>query len=173
MADWMIAFVFALPLAACASVPNELQGQFVDLTPQQAKSLGLEGTPVRWGGDVLEVRPGKSDTCFGVLGRPLDSTGRPLMGDNSIGRFVACMQGFHDPAVYTKGRFVTVVGKLIKPVSQKVGEYDYEYAAVATERIYLWPEQSYPPYPAYYYDPWYDPFYYRWGHFRYYHPHRW
>lgn len=161
-------------LSACATPPPAaIQGSFPTLTPQQALTQAATGQSVRWGGEIIETLPGKDETCFEIIARPLDSTARPILGDNvQQGRFIACRQGFYDPEVYAKGRELTVAGRLGSPTQRKIGEYEYRYPRVAIDTLQLWPlrVRAY-DYPPYYRDPFYDPFYDPFWPFG--HPRRW
>jgi outer membrane lipoprotein len=149
-----------LLLAACATPPPVLSGSaFSEVTLQEAQGRGLSGERVRWGGTIVSTTPGKDETCFEILSRPLDREARPRRTDQSDGRFVACARAFFDPAVYAPGREVTVIGTLQTPTVGKIGEYEYRFPRVAAETVFLWPEreavQAY-----YYYDPWPGPYWY-------------
>lgn len=145
-------------LAACATAPKPLQGQFAPITSQQGLAQTAQGQSVRWGGRVIETLPGADQTCFQMLARPLNSLGRPTARNNdaSDGRFLACRSGFYDPAVFQPGREITFIGRLDGQQSVKIGEYEYTLPRLAADVIYLWPEQTQsnlpPPYP--YYGPW-------------------
>ena len=152
-------------LAGCATVPAPLAGDnFTPVTPQQAAGGGSpSGQRVRWGGEIIRVEPRPDATCFEILSRELYADARPNRRDHSDGRFIACKQGFFDPAVYDKGRDITVVGAISGSEKHKVGQYDYTFAKVNADEVYMWPKRA--AYPAGYYDPlWgprpYDPF---WG----------
>jgi outer membrane lipoprotein len=148
----------ALGLAACATVPQPLNGQFQQVAP--ANAAAANGTHVRWGGRIVATEPGPQETCIYALARPLDSSARPSMRGDSMGRFVACHSGFYDPEVFAKGREVTITGTLDGTITRKVGEYDYPYPKIDADVIYLWPRER-PMQAGYYRDPfWYDPF---WG----------
>ncbi|RDS80594.1 hypothetical protein DWU98_14015 [Dyella monticola] len=154
-----LAAVSAL-LAACATVPQPLQGNFANVTTASAQQGGAGGTQVRWGGSIISTEPGQQSTCFYVLGRPLDNQARPVLDNNNTqGRFVACRAGFYDPEVFKPGREITVTGTLQGVVTRKVGDYDYAYPRVDANVVYLWPKRQmmtgYPYGPG-----WYDPF---WG----------
>lgn len=149
-------------LSACATTPAPLAtGPFADITPQAAQNQSLSGQRVRWGGSIVSTTPGQSDTCFEIVSRPLDSNARPEETDRSLGRFIACAPGFHDPAVYAKDREITVTGVLEAPVVSKIGDYDYRFPRVRAEQIYLWPKRI-EYVPGYYYDPFYNPFWSPW-----------
>jgi len=144
--------VLAASLGACATVPAPLHGQFAPVTPKEALANTAQ-TPVRWGGEIISVDPKAGHTCFEVLGRELDATARPVPHDPSLGRFLACRDGFYDPEEFKQGRYLTVVGRIDGSEQGKIGEYDYTYPRVAADTVYLWPERSYVAAP-YYYDPW-------------------
>jgi outer membrane lipoprotein len=157
---------FASALAGCATVPSQLAGDnFSAVTPQQAAGQNASGQRVRWGGEIINVEPRADTTCFEVLARELYSDARPRRsGDQSDGRFIACGQGFYDPAVYTKGRDLTVTGSIDGSEQHKVGEYNYTFPHVAADQVYLWPKRQrvdyYQPWGPYYYDPFWGPY---WG----------
>jgi outer membrane lipoprotein len=148
-------------LAACATVPQPLQGNFTNVTSLNAQAGNAGGQTVRWGGEIISTEPGQQSTCFYVLGRPLDDQARPIHngGDaNTQGRFVACRAGFYDPEVFTRGREITVTGTIQGSMTRKVGDYDYNYPRIDASVVYLWPKR--PVGGGYPYGGWYDPY---WG----------
>jgi outer membrane lipoprotein len=152
-------------LAACATAPKPLQGTYTQVTPRDAVAGAQVGASVRWGGSIVDTKPGQDQTCFQLLSRPLNATGRPANGapDATDGRFIACRAGFYDPAVFAPGRDVTFIGKIEGYETTKIGDYDYKLPKVAADVVYLWPEQrevQVNPYPYYPYDPFWGP---RWG----------
>lgn len=158
----LCALVSALLLAACATVPQPaVEGAVSQMSPAQALESGEVGQQVRWGGTILAVKPEKERTCFEVLSRPLDGSGRPEKTDKSYGRFLGCASGFYDPVVYRHGRDFTVVGRVEPATTGKVGDADYRYARLRIEKLYMWPPE--PPELLIRSDPFYfpPPFYYR------------
>lgn len=134
----------ALPLfAACASVPKPLTGDFAPVTANAIADSGRNGDLVRWGGVVVDVEPEAERTCLQILSRPLSDVARPRDRDRDVseGRFLACRAGFYDPEVFTKGREVTITGRVVGSAERSVGEYRYLMPEVAAEVIYLWPER--------------------------------
>lgn len=132
-----IAATLAL-IAGCATAPKPLQGDFVSRSPREPAALGER---VRWGGAVIAVEPQSGRTCFQILARSLAANGRPRETDDSEGRFLACRAGFYDPAVFTAGREVTVVGSADGSESRTVGDYPLDLPRVAAEAIHLWPQR--------------------------------
>lgn len=145
-------------LSACATAPAPLRGDFASQSPQ------VQASPVRWGGMILSVEPGREQTCFELLSRPLDASARPRLVDESDGRFVACRAGFYDPAAFAAGRHLTVTGRLDGEVQRQVGEHSLRLPRVAADVIYLWPERveihvrSHPGF----WGPYYGPRYWWW-----------
>lgn len=151
----------ALVLGGCATIPKPLAGNFSAVTPSAAQhGTAAEGAQVRWGGQIIRTEPAADHTCFYILARPLDGNARPQEGGDADGRFVACHSGFYDPEVFTKGREVTITGRLDGTLDGKVGQYDYTYPRVAASVIYLWKPR---PRVVHYADPYYDPFWGPWG----------
>jgi len=137
----LLAIALLITAAGCASIPEPLAGDYAEFQPEQATDRSV-GAQVRWGGSIVDTRPGQSETCIEILARELDSSLRPMSGDVSFGRFLACREGFRDPAVFTSGRDVTVVGQLESFVDDTIGEFVYRYPRLDTEVIYLWPERA-------------------------------
>ena len=163
----LVVTLAALGLASCATMPGDLAGRYAAITPQQAGASGASGTPVRWGGKIIETDPGRTKTCIYVLGEPLSHrTARPRIERDSIGRFVACRNGFYDPEVYAKGREVTVTGILQGTRVRKTGRYEYTYPSIVADTIHLWPARvayrGYYGYNSPYYTPFWGPAYNPW-----------
>ncbi|MGB5487169.1 MAG: Slp family lipoprotein, partial [Lysobacterales bacterium] len=107
-----LAILATLSFSACTTIPEQLKGDYVALSPENTTEKELQ-TPVRWGGVILETRPESEYTCFEILARELQTSMRPQKSDQANGRFIACKPGFYDPEVFKKGREVTVTGKVI------------------------------------------------------------
>ncbi|MGH8182052.1 MAG: Slp family lipoprotein [Rhodanobacteraceae bacterium] len=164
----LFAAVGVLALGGCATIPQPLQGNYAPVSLDAARSGGASATQVRWGGEIIQTEPRQQQTCFFVLAQPLDSQARPKRGnEDSLGRFVACRQGFYDPEVFRKGREITVTGSLDGTIQHKIGEFNYTYPKVEANNVYLWPKR--PLYVQRPYDawgpwgPWGDPFWGGWG----------
>lgn len=157
---WLWTVLIVALLSGCASIPNPIKGDVAAISPQQTLHEDVRGNRVRWGGEIVKATAGKEETCFELLARPLDRSARPLRDDNTEGRFIACSPQFFDPAVYAKGRELTVVGTVQEPVTGKIGEYDYRYPRVAIDTLYLWPlRPDFNVVPQPYFYPYYSPFY--------------
>ena len=136
------ALLAALLLAGCVTVPAPLQGSYSAALPSESATHGQPGERVRWGGQVVGVHNGASESCFEIVGKVLGNDGRPLVHDRSEGRFIACRGGFYDPEVFKAGREVTVVGTVNRFESHRIGDFDYRYPIVMADVVYLWPERK-------------------------------
>ena len=173
MRTYILCVVAAVLLGGCASVvpqairtvaPGNVQIAQVREQPQQFRD-----TVVRWGGHIVSTSNERAHTVLEIVGRNLDDEGRPQADDHGLGRFLAKVQGFLDPAIYKPEREVTVHGRIEAVVEQPIGDYRYTYPVIQVDDVYLW--KSRPPlrphYP-YYYDPFfYDPWNpWRWPYYR-------
>jgi len=153
-------------LAGCSTVPAPLEGDpsaFSPIMANQATEQSV-GARVRWGGVIVATEPKTDRTCMEILARELDRSTRPVVrNDIHFGRFMACGAGFRDPAIYTEGREVTLIGRLDGFMQAPIGEFLYRYPTVEVENLYLWPERmeqdDYPHRYSLYYQGWWGPSY--------------
>jgi outer membrane lipoprotein len=135
----LVALVASL-LAACVTQPAPLQGQFTAITPRDATDRDMTGATVRWGGRIVQIEPQDNRTCFEMLSTGLNDYGRPYWGTDEVGgRFIACRNGFYDPALFEKNREVTFTGHIDGYEVRRIGGYDYRFPRVAADVVYLWP----------------------------------
>lgn len=159
-----LTYIFILMLmTACSSnippdirEPVEGEVQFMEVKGNVQNHLSRK---FRWGGVIIGTENKQESSWITIVAFPLDDNGRPRITDISPGRFIAVANQFLEPLVYSQEREITVTGRLVKTVVQKVGEFDYEYPVLDVEKFYLWPplaevEDKEP----YYYRPYY-PFY--------------
>jgi len=168
---WLVYSAFLLQLAACASIPDPLRGEYPGATPA-AVGPGQVGSQVRWGGILIATNPEPEQTCFEILGKTLEESARPIESEESQGRFIACKPGFQDPEIFKSGRDVTIIGRINRFEPRNIGEYEYRYPIVDAQVVYLWPER--PDYAdrPYYYHPyfWSYPYPYYWYPYPYFRP---
>jgi outer membrane lipoprotein len=164
MARGTAALIGALLLGGCASAafpPEMLQGVNQSLTLGDLRRApdAYVNQKVVLGGEIVETRPQAEQTEIEVLGRPLRRDESPAWTDVSEGRFLVISRQFLDPAVYAKGRRLSVVGAFTGEEERPIGDQPYRYPVIAAEQVRLWPAQlpayAFPyPYPYYPY-PWY------------------
>ncbi|NLO79192.1 MAG: Slp/YeaY family lipoprotein [Xanthomonadaceae bacterium] len=165
---WLLPLALAIGLAGCASkLPQPIREA---PEPDLALRVAVQdperyfGRQVRWGGSIAGVDNRAEETCLEVVGRELQSSGKPVAGNGSPGRFLACTGEFLDPVVYAEGRLVTVAGTLEAVETRLVGKYPYRYPVVQVSALHLWAPE--PERVIYEPDPfWYDPFW-PWPYYR-------
>ena len=161
--SWELA---ALLSAGCSPALSPAVCQQIDTTLSLQLRTTLEsykGRIAMWGGDILSTRKLTEGTLLAVLQKPLDATDRPLATDQTAGRFMALCEGYLDPVVYSKGRQVTLAGRVLGTRTDAVGEITYVYPLLACLEVYLWPPRP-DTRALYLYDywwPWYRPYWWR------------
>ena len=162
-----ILLIFAsLLLSGCASsIPPTISNapeSAASLSQLRAMPQDYIGQSVRLGGRIIEVENHQHDSWISIVEQPLQGNGKPRTSDQSAGRFIARVKGFVDPAVFSKGRRITVAGRFERLQTRKIGDYDYRYAIIDADDYYLWPREPkvrYAPSNVLWpYSPWYGPY---------------
>jgi outer membrane lipoprotein len=163
---WLLLYLLSLSMAACAypiseqlreEVTEDVSFQMVLKNPS-----AYVGDIVLWGGFILRTENLKEGVEIFVLDTPLDYWEDPEPEQYSRGRFIAKTAKFLDPAVYKKGRKITLAGEIIGGTTLPLGEAQYTYPVVMIKQIHLWKKAPYYPYyyyPGGWYGPYYGPFY--------------
>jgi len=99
---------------------------------------GYKGIMVVWGGDIIETQNLKEGTQIVVLQRPLARSEQPIEENKSGGRFLVLYKGFLDPAIYEKGRKITVAGIIEGEKVLPLGQSEYHYPYLNAREIHLW-----------------------------------
>lgn len=162
----LAALTLLLLLSGCAttSVPEAIRepppGDLA-LPEVRGNVDARQGERVRWGGVIAGVENRADETWLDIVARPLAGSGRPQERGDSLGRFIARVEGFLDPAIYREGRQVTVSGSIDGALTRPIGEYPYRYVVVDTDTTKLWEPRVDAGYysPYYHRPPFYDPFY--------------
>ena len=168
MRIYLLSAVAAVALGGCASVvPETIRNAppgNVQIAQAQDQPQEYRDSVVRWGGNIVSTRNERDHTVMEIVGRDLDYEGRPNETDRSLGRFIAKIPGFLDPAIYKTDRAVTVHGRIEGTVQKSIGEFRYTYPVVRVDAYYLWQPLPPPqPYYPYYYDPFFYSPWYPWG----------
>lgn len=128
-------------LAGCATTPDfDTTGVDRSLTPRSvvAEPEVSRGKTVLWGGTILNTSNLENMTHIEVLAYPLDSSQRPLLEEQPLGRFMVEHEGFLEPATFAQGRLITVLGNIGETQSGKVGKSSYIYPVVIARQQHLW-----------------------------------
>lgn len=184
MQQYLFVLVLILSLGACASIPENLRGEYNEgarLAEVQARTDAYIGQEIRWGGIILSVENEHDRSTLEILAYPLDKSSQPKTEELAIGRFLLHSKQFLDPAIYVRDRELTVVGSITGVETKNIGEYGYRYVIVEGRALHLWPQRKettnsdnygpmYPWYQPWY--PWWDPWYGYPYPYRHYHPRR-
>jgi outer membrane lipoprotein len=137
---------FAVPvvlvlLTACAPAPiYQPTAANVVVAPTQVAQTPEQytGRDVIWGGRIVRVDNFTDHTEIQVLAYVLDSSQRPKLSGNGIGRFIATLPGYVEPINYPAGAPITVAGHLNGSRSGKVGDADYVFPLVTATQAHRW-----------------------------------
>jgi outer membrane lipoprotein len=138
----IILIVLAAFLTACTQViPQEsLRTADPNLTFQMLiKDPGqYQGRRILTGGQILGTTAREGETWVEVLQKPLDWEHKPKDTDESFGRFLIRFESFADPAIYTAGKKITVLGEVLGKKVQPLRDMDYAYPVLVPRDHYLW-----------------------------------
>jgi outer membrane lipoprotein len=169
-----IMVIVILAVSGCTTVPEQIQGTYAEISPARVEPA-VFGQSVRWGGSIIDAQVEKNSTCFEILSRGLDKYLRPQLTDQTAGRFIACKAGFYDPEVFTRGREVTLTGRIRNIEIRQIDEFSYSYPVIDVDQLVLWEVRQEVMVIDHPYDPFYHPYYWGdpyWGPYPYYrHPH--
>ncbi len=143
----VITALIFIGCAAGISKQGRSQVTFQDsFSTFQKQSKDLIGETVLFGGKIITTQNDGRGTELTILQLPLNRLNRPLDNDQSQGRFLVGVDRFLDPAIYTKGNSVTVVGKLVVIENRRIGEMTYAYPKLEAHEIKLWqPDEGWMP----------------------------
>ncbi|PKG97472.1 Slp family lipoprotein [Paraglaciecola sp. MB-3u-78] len=132
----------ALFLVGCSTFPDKLQlddtTQLISYEDAGSKAEQVKGKMLRWGGAIAKVENKPDSTVFEMVYYPLNGYGRPVSGDESMGRYRIVINGFMDPMVYQVGRLMTFTAQLNGLEKGLVGEHEYVFPTATVEAYYLW-----------------------------------
>ena len=136
--------LIALWLAGCSTIPEQLQvAEGTNLLSYQdaaSKSEQVLGQTARWGGVIANIKNMPEMTMLELVYYPLRGYGRPVAGDESIGRFRVYVDGFMDLMVYNVGRSLTFTGQFTGLQEGLVGEHKYVFPTIQSTGYHLWQE---------------------------------
>lgn len=181
MPQILVLLTLSLILFSCAPV---LSREYLREGSREASFQLLRENPNKYkgglfilGGVIVHSKFTAAGSQIEAMHVPVDDSGYFQETGRSEGRFLAVSPKdgtMLDPAVYHRGRRVTLAGEFIELGKGRIDEREYVYPVFRIKQIYLWPEERpyyyygpwFYPYPYYYWDPWWDyPYYY---HYRYY-----
>jgi outer membrane lipoprotein len=143
---YLLAILCTLLVAACTrGISKQARSRVTyagTFSTLQGKPDDYLGEVVLFGGKIIETKVNTKYSEITVLQLPLGGGDRPRLEDQSGGRFLIRSEQLLDPAVYTEGTAITVVGKVIGSEARKVGEYKYDYPVLEPIQIKLWHKEK-------------------------------
>ena len=121
----LTTFILTLSLMACSTVatkPNH--ASFSGATDNFAANRGKQ---VEWTGRIIKTTNYKNRTSIEMMA--VKSRYNKDEG-NDLGRFLAEFSSFKDPAQFSAGRYMKVIGVLSTQRAKKIGSYNYNYPVV-------------------------------------------
>jgi outer membrane lipoprotein len=171
---WVLLSVFLVGAFSCAyPISSELRSEVsegITFPMVLQNPTAYVGKIVLWGGQIIETVNFKGGSDIILLDTPLDYQERPEAAQYSRGRFIARSPEFLDPAIYKKGRTITLAGEIVGKETKPLGKIEYDYPVVQIKQLHLWKQPYYGPYYYYY---WGWPYYGYWGYAPYYRPYDW
>ena len=143
--EW-IAMLGLLGIAGCGAVISQKVLKNVDQNLSFDDLVkdpeAYRGKTVLLGGDIIETENYTSKTLIIVLQRSLNSEKKPSGKDKSGGRFIVSVPEFLDPAIYGKGRKITVAGTVVGKEVRTLDKIKYAYPVIERRELYLWPVEK-------------------------------
>ena len=139
-----VAPILLSGLAGCASpiIPEPLEQQIdksVTFNQVLESPDSYRGRIVLWAGEVLKARALQNGTELEVLQLPVTDYQAPArQRTESKGRFLALNKDFLDPATFTDGTRVTIVGEVTGATVAKLDDTDYRYPTVEVKHLHRW-----------------------------------
>ena len=144
MAGWIFPLLVALATTGCGHVISDTVRRQVDptvsLSALRTNPEAFKGRMALLGGQIVQTHNTPEGSSLEVLHKPLDRVDRPTLTDYSEGRFMALCDRYLDPAVYTRGRDVTIAGQVLGARAGQIGDMQYTYPLVGCVELYLWPK---------------------------------
>jgi len=133
LAVFLTACTQAIPQESLKMADPQLTFQMLIKDPEQ-----YQGRNILTGGQILGTSTREGETWVEVLQKPLDWQHKPKDTDESFGRFLIRFEGFADPAIYTAGKKITVLGEVQGKKVQPLKEMEYTYPMLLPREHHLW-----------------------------------
>lgn len=105
------------------------------------------GRTIVLGGTILAVENLDGRTIAEVIEQDMNSRLKPVRPESSAGRFLIEFDGFKDPALYNRGKSVSVAGTITGVEKRMLGKAEYAYPVIRPVEHYLWEEERGPSEP--------------------------
>jgi outer membrane lipoprotein len=139
----MVAIFFSLIfLNACTNIPEKISlpddAILIDFADVKEDPEGYVGFKARWGGVIANIENQPEQTMVEVVHFNLNRSSRPIISDETQGRFRFYYKGMLDPVIYAKGKSITVAGTISNPEKGKIGEQTYLFPVLKAKGVHLW-----------------------------------
>ncbi|MBR9981590.1 MAG: Slp family lipoprotein [Desulfatitalea sp.] len=143
---WLFWACAILVVSGCAAgISTQARSEVTVMEPFGELQQNAEryiGETVMLGGKIIETQVQDNSTELTVLQLELDRGDRPQAGDQSAGRYLVRSDQFLDPALYSAGTIITVVGRLVEQQERLIGSMPYRYPVIVPIEIKKWPEEQ-------------------------------
>ena len=150
-------------LTGCSHKMSRALRQAAERTPLYAEAIADPeehmGKNFVWGGTIAGGRITDEGTILEIVQNPIDRHERVMDMDASEGRFMAFFPGRSlDPLIYSRGRIITVGGKLVATKEGELGGHPYTFLVLEVSKSKLWKKELlYVDKHGYYINPFYWP----------------
>lgn len=137
----LLAGIMALISGCAPTFPQRITDQVDKSITFDDLSKNPDAHKGKWvmlAGVIAASNNEKDGSYVEIVQKPADSDGRPQRTDRTGGRFIAVSKQFLDPAIYAKGREITVVGEAAGVSVKPLGETSYRYPLLTIEALHLW-----------------------------------
>lgn len=162
--DWwnimgLVIFVFPMGLIACVHpISEKLRSEIESHIMFQHvfdQTEAYIGKSVIFGGVIVGARNFDDWTEIEVIQKDLNSFGYPSREDKTQGRFIFVKNGYLEPEVWTKGRYVTGGGIVKGRQTGKIDKKQYSYPLIEAVELKLWESSNPSPYSDSFYRSYY------------------
>ncbi len=98
------------------------------------------GKSVLFGGTIVRVGNDSSGSWVEILQRPLGYRLEPELNDQTGGRLLLVSNEFWDEQIFSKGRKITLAGKVEGTQTRSLDAITYDYPILRVSEYHLWPE---------------------------------
>jgi outer membrane lipoprotein len=148
----LLIILMAFFIGSCSVMSSQVRSESEPTVPYNIlieKADSYVGRTVILGGYILETNNLPDETVITVLQTPLNFRGYPKSMDRSEGKFVTTHKGKLDPDLYSRGRQITVAGRVLgSSVDQDSGCVN-PCLKIESREVYIWPEFQYESYRYY------------------------
>jgi len=140
---WLVVFLFS----GCGPV---LSQSVIDESEQNILLGEIQRNPERYigksvlfGGTIVRMGNDSSGSWVEILQRPLGYRLEPELNDQTGGRLLLVSNEIWDEKDFSKGRKITLVGKVEGTETRSLDEITYDYPVLRVVEYHLWPKDRY------------------------------